>query len=262
MSWEDAGYWTPVVHHPVLADQGRLVDALARRLSGESSINPAWMVAPDLTLSISQFRDSAAHARRRANPDNRDEVDYLAAFGSEAHGIGPKRSQISMTPFRCLAGQQRFLDFIRELASGTTVEHLDRTLFHPWDYGDGPPSMRWDPADYRPHALRAKDPSKDPIRTMRGANRLAIEALPLFPAVPLLNRLATVGFTYENGEVAIRWPIWKVSLDLDSARSLLSADFSDRSLTALDARGIVQVFRSIRFKEGDYSNFSPAKALM
>lgn len=139
MSWEDAGYWTPVVHHPVLADQGRLVDALARRLSGESSINPAWMVAPDLTLSISQFRDSAAHARRRANPDNRDEVDYLAAFGSEAHGIGPKRSQISMTPFRCLAGQQRFLDFIRELASGTTVEHLDRTLFHPWTTAMGHP---------------------------------------------------------------------------------------------------------------------------
>lgn len=71
------------------------------------------------------------------------------------------------------AGHQHFLKFMVELHGSTTREHYESALLKRWAYTDEGPSMRWDPSDYRPHALRADDPATDPIRTMRGANHLA-----------------------------------------------------------------------------------------
>jgi hypothetical protein len=136
----------------------------------------------------------------------------------------------------------------------------------PWDYADGRPSLRWDPADYRPHALRATDPSGDPIKTMRGANRLAVEALPLFPTVVNNGRVRTVGFQERNRETEITWPIWTDPIDLDTARTLIAisdlqnADASENGKLA--CRGIAQVFRARRFTDGKFRNFTPAKALV
>jgi hypothetical protein len=123
--------------------------------------------------------------------------------------------------------------------------------------------LRWDPADYRPHALRAEDPSGDPIRTMRGANRLAVEALPLFPTAPAERYLRTAGFAAREGAMEITWPVWSDSLDLDTVRSLLTLDDLQKGeATALRRRGIEQAFRATRFTEGKFRNFSPAKAVM
>jgi len=264
MSWKDVGWWTAVVHHTVLSGNNDLTGVLAQRLCERSGASPAWNIAPDLTLKLSEFRDVIKRAQREANPRNRELVDFLTAFGSESRGAGPKKDQMSDTEFRTMsgAGHQHFLGFMKDLALSTTADHLSRALFEPWDYADDRPSLRWDPADYRPHALRAEDPSGDPIRTMRGANRLAVEALPLFPTVPLARRLATVGFIDEDGETAIRWPIWTSQLDLGSVWSLLTADVGDADLLKLKARGVAQVFRAVRFTEGKYRNFSPARALL
>ncbi|MGA2436333.1 MAG: hypothetical protein ABSG25_13735, partial [Bryobacteraceae bacterium] len=108
---------------------------------------------------------------------------YLTAFGSDVFGSGSKKEQISDTEFRTMSGSgnQHFLKSMRDLAGNTGARHLHRSLLSEWDYGDDKPSLRWDPAEYRPHALRAEDPSDDPIQTMRGANRLAVESLPIFP---------------------------------------------------------------------------------
>jgi hypothetical protein len=56
------------------------------------------------------------------------------------------------------------------------------------------PSLRWDSVDYRRNTLRAfdpPDPATAPILTVRGANRLAVEALPWRPT-----------FLREGGDVA------------------------------------------------------------
>jgi hypothetical protein len=163
------------------------------------------------------------------------------------------------------AGHQHFLGFMRELAIGTGPEHLRGALFEEWNYSDGRPSLRWDAADYRPHALRAEDPSGDPIKTVRGANRLAIEALPLFPTVPSGRRLRTVGFADRSGETEVTWPVWSEALDLATVRSLLACaeiQEPEPDRREMMQRKVAQVFRARRFTEGKFRNFSPARALV
>src|SRR5260370_17580916 len=88
-----------------------------------------------------------------------------------------------------------FLGFMRTIHLTSTLDHIRRALFQPWDYSDPPPFMRWDPNEYRPHALRADDPAKHRDRNnVRRANRLAIEGLPLFPTVPPTPTARPVGY--------------------------------------------------------------------
>ena len=91
---------------------------------------------------------------------------------------------------------------------------------------------------------------------MRGANRLAIEALPLFPTAPKTRRIRTTAFQEGDNGTEIWWPIWTDALELGTVASLLAAG---------DARvrpGVAQVYRATRFTEGKYRNFSPSKATM
>ena len=269
MAWRLQGRWMPVIQHSALQSEEEFLSALGQRICGESSVNSAWNIGNDLTLPLEAFRD---HLFRSAGAGSagREEADFLAAFGSDGVGAGPKKDQMSDTEFRTMsgAGHQHFLGFLKELAAGTDTEHLRRTLFESWDYADGRPSLRWDPADYRPHALRAEDPAGDPIRTMRGANRLAVEALPLFPTAAVRGRLNTVGFEDRNREPEVTWPIWKEPVGRATVASLLAleelqaAQVGERERRTLERRGLGQVFRAKRFTEGKYRNFSPARALL
>lgn len=262
VKWASGNTYTPLICHERLGTRDELLEALDCRVCGEKSINQAWTIGNDLTLTLERFSE-CLEEHSESEPET---LAFLAAFGSEAVGSGPKKEQMSDTEFRTMsgAGHQHFLGFMRELASITGLDHLRRSLFQEWDYADGRPSLRWDPADYRPHALRAEDPSGDPIKTMRGANRLAIEALPLFPTVPVGRRVRTVGF-YANrdGVSEITWPIWSEPLDIATVRSLLASDeIQNPNRSAMAKRNVVQVFRARRFTEGKYRNFSPARALL
>ena len=265
MSWVEKGWRTPVIHHSRISTGEELIAALAEKVCGEASINAAWNIGNDLTLTRAEFRLHLAAGASEATSANREVANYLAAFGSDVFGAGSKKEQISDTEFRTMsgAGHQHFLGFMRELANGCEAEHLRRTLLEHWDYSDARPSLRWDPSDYRPHALRAEDPSGDPIKTMRGANRLAVESLPIFPTGPGARRVGTVGFQDRNRETGITWPIWAGPLNQSTVVSLLaSKEVQDAERFTMTQRGIVQVFRARRFTEGKYRNFSPARALL
>jgi hypothetical protein len=270
MCWNQNGAWTPVIHHSAISTSDGLLEALENRVCGEDSVNPAWRIGNDLTLSTGDFRVCLIDSQFKCSKDQRSTVDFLAAFGSEAIGSGPKKEQMSDTEYRTMsgAGHQHFLGFMKELAEATSRDHLQRTLFETWDYADGRPSLRWDPADYRPHALRAEDPSGDPIKTMRGANRLAVEALPLFPTAPDGRRLKTIAFKDRDRETEVTWPIWSEPIEVDTVASVLAlsevqgAGAGDQGRRRLERRGIVQIFRARRFTEGKYRNFSPARALL
>ena len=270
MRWVSRGSWRPVIHHSRIGTHETLVEALGQRVCGESSINPAWTIAADLTISRVDFRKQLEAEGSNATLAARDAADFLAAFGSDIFGSGAKKEQISDSEFRTMsgAGHQHFLGFMKELALATDAGHLERALLKQWDYADGRPSLRWDPADYRPHALRAEDPSGDPIKTMRGANRLAVEALPLFPTVPASRRVRTVAFADRYRETEITWPIWTDALDLATVGSLLAAkelqkeELQQPDTVKIVRRGIAQVFRARRFTDGKYRNFTPAKALL
>lgn len=265
MSWREQGWWLPVVHHHSIDSADDLLAILAEQVCGPQTINPALEIAEDLVLSRSEFREILTGALTRASAKARQEADFLTALGSEFLGSGTKREQMTDTEFRTMsgAGHQHFLGFMKELAQTTEQDHLRRTLFYAWCYADGRPSLRFDATDYRPHALRAEDPSGDPIRTMRGANRLSVEALPLMPTAPTANSLRTVAFRDENGDTEITWPIWADPVDLYSARSLIGLkEVQQASPVDARARGIAQIFRARRFTDGKYRNFSPARPLL
>jgi hypothetical protein len=266
LSWTDArGYWSPVIHHSTASPEA-LVESLAHALGGDS--NPAWSVGEDLTIRRADFakyaRDAIAQTSR-GDASARRTCDFLAAFGSDGCRASAKDDFIADTAFRTMsgAGHQHFLGFMKELHRTTTADHLAAALFVPWSYSDEKPSMRWDPNDYRPHALRADDPSTDPIRTVRGANRLALEALPLFPTMPRLTGLRTTAFD-KKSEV-LTYPVWTAPLGCSTVSSLLALDLPadvQNRWGALMARGIVQLYRTSRFTEGKYRNFSPSRELL
>ena len=264
MSWADRGRWTAVLNHPEAAGQDQMLDRLEKLVCGEDSIRKAWQIGNDLTLPSIEFGRLMRESTLAAEED-RPHADFLAAFGCDVYPIGPKKDLMADTAFRTMsgAGHQHFLGFMRELAAATDREHLRRTLFAEWDYADGRPSLRWDPADYRPHALRALDPSTDPIRTMRGANRLAVEGLPLFPAMPQRRRVRTVAFEEDDVGTAVAWPIWTEALDASTVAALIASGEGQRLAAGLPPRpGVAQVYRARRFTEGKYRNFSPARALL
>jgi hypothetical protein len=258
MRWEDRGYWSPVMIGAGANTQDELLALLAERVCGEQSVDEAWTIGADLTLTCAEFGMRMREALGKAGYGQRTTVDFMAAFGSDVYGAGPKKELMSDTGFRTMsgAGHQHFLGFMLELAANTGAEHLRRSLMAPWDYADGRPALRWDAADFRPHALRAVDPSGDPIRTMRGANRLAIEALPLFPTAPNRRRIRTTGFQEGENGTEFRWPIWTDPLELGTVASLL-AEGGERVRP-----GVAQVYRVVRFTEGKYRNFSPAQATL
>jgi hypothetical protein len=266
LSWSDApGWWSPAIHHPS-ASAETLVEILGVTLSGDP--NPAWSLGEDLTIRRPDFAEYARSAIGQASvgPSNpRYTCDFLAAFGSDGCAASGKDDLIADTAFRTMsgAGHQHFLGFMKELHRSTTTGHLAATLFKPWEYSDDKPSMRWDPNDYRPHALRAEDPSSDPIRTVRGANRLAVEALALFPTMPRLGGLRTTGF--DRKSEVFTYPVWVAPLGCPTVTSLLALDLPDdlsNCRRELDARGIAQLFRTTRFTEGKYRNFSPSRELL
>ncbi len=191
-------------------------------------------------------------------------ASMVAAFGCDA--VGNEDGTIEDTAFRTMsgAGHQHFLEFMNVLAKETTAEQLREALFGPWRYLDSSPTMRWDAEDDRRYALRWDEPSKDPVRTVRGANLLAIAALPFFPVVPTSSStVATTGFSGRGSrDTFITWPIWTGWLALGAVRSLLGfkelQGRSETSIKFLEMYGVAATYRSQRITMGKYRNFTPA----
>ena len=223
----------------------------------------AFTFSDDLKILPGCFRKFAEVAASSAKVDCA--ADYAAAFGTDS--LINEDGTIQDTAFRTMsgAGHQHFLAFMNELARITTAEHLRGALFSPWHYDEEKLSLRWDPADDRRYALRWSDPSGDVIRTVRGANRLAIEALPLFPVMPVGGQLKTTGFSspYDRGTYWT-WPIWEAPVSLDVCRSLVALAELQRpqpNRPLLLAQGVAEVFRCQRITIGKYRNFTPAQTV-
>ena len=285
MSWVDKGWWRPVVHHSRTGTGEELVATLGRRITPPISVKPKnrggkKQAGPSdddyrtkaldnangafsrdfLDLSLADFRKELE--ARVQEHEEREVADFLASLGSDCFAENKNGDEPATTEFRAIGAgnNEGFLGFMRTIHIESGANHLHKALFAEWDYSDPPPFMRWDPNEYRPHALRADDPAKDRERNnVRGANRLAIEALPLFPTVPAAKRLGTTGFEKDR----ITWPIWVHPLNLSTVAALIaSAEIQKADRSTMARRGIAQVFRANRFTEGKYRNFSPAKAVL
>lgn len=254
------GAYRPSLGLPEGVDEHSLLTALLEQLRLLTD-NPALAFAKDLAVPQEVFRHAACRAYREVDAENRTEADFIAAFACDAL-TDTKTGIVQDTAWRTMsgAGHQHFLGFMRALAAETTLEQLRVALFAPWTYCDPPPSLRWDPVDDRRYALRWNEPSGDPIRTVRGANALAIQGLPLFATQPQGTTLATTGFSrIPRQGIFFTWPIWEASLPVSVVRSLLALrELQNDTLPRrrLSALGIVEVYRSQRITQGKYRNFT------
>lgn len=214
------------------------------------------------------YRQLAAGLLSADDPTARDDLDQLAALGSDAC---LNNGRLEPTPFEFTqgSGHQFFLEDARKLIVHVTLERVHKTLFWRWGYRDRGLSMRWDPVEDRRYALLDRDPSDEGSRTEWMANLLAYRGLALLPAVPAAQGLATVGWHIGRGLEAFTWPLWDSPATIDTIASLLRLRelTEDRPDTAsLQARGVVAVYRAHRIRVGEGRNskvnFTPARAIL
>ena len=267
LSWTLLDTWRPCLH----LDDGRPDEvATLDGLECFMKMRPgheALEIGDNLPIPLGEFRDHAHRASgvASAGPAERAGADFLAAFGSDAVESANRKGQIQETALRTLgAGQTQFLKPMRELAEKTTRQHLQRCLFAPWTRPDARLSLRWDPEDDRRYAHRWRDPtaSGEEPKTEWGANRLAFEAIPLLPVLPVGRSVVTTGFSGSRSRNTFwTWPIWAIPVGLDTVRSLLALrKLQETSLDRpeLNAMGIQEVFKSQRINNGRYRNFTPS----
>ena len=96
---------------------------------------------------------------------------------------------------------------------------------------------------------------------MLGANRLAIEAIPLLACAPHADgALHTTGFSGRRAsDTWMHWPLWKQPAAVTSVRSMLTLDeLLHGAVDKLRARGVGIVLRSQRITVGKVRNFTTA----
>lgn len=243
------------------------LDALKKAVS-----RPELAIGKRIDCTYDEYREYAGDFLVGAEYSNRETLDLLAAFGSDACR-GERSDAITPTPFCFIrgSGQQFFLDTVRQLMELVTREAVRQTLFEPWAYRDEKLSMRWDPTEDRRYALMDRDPtaSDNKSRTVWMANLLAYRALPLFPCAPERRGLATTAWALiDEEDLAFSWPIWEFTAPPDTIRSLLQLSElveAEPNRPGIRARGIAAIFRSRRIKVGTGSNyklnFTPARAV-
>jgi hypothetical protein len=249
-------------------DAEALLGALAQRLE-ELPLAP-FEVEHRLPFPVDTLRGALEAAQGGAVAGDRRTADFLKAFGDEAY---PDEGVFQETALRMVrsgdSAGQGLLAYARSIRRPVCLDELHRALFAPWDYADGGSSLRWDPVEDQAYALRADNPSTSRDRTaprsMRGANALALEALPLFP-VFCVGRVAKTTAFHQRGRTRwLSWPVWRGPLELDPVRSLLTlrslqeATPDHVTRQGWHALGIETVFRAeVVAPNQYYRNFSPA----
>lgn len=270
MKWTPwAGTWVPAIcaGSEQALDQNALLDALCDHLANDIAAHPAQLLerlATDDGMARRQvFCDHLDHTAGNA----RTLADWLAAFASD---LAPVDAINQLQTTR----RDYYYGNLTSIIEGTDVNHLRRSLFSPWDYSDplDNQSLHLDPSEDRRHALQWNKPAGDPDRKkaggMLGANRLAIEAIPLFTSLPEDGTLRTVGFTgNRSSNTRWTWPLWSAKLTLPVVWSLLlSPELQDdvmkpRDVAMLRERGVVAVYRTNRILVGKTPNFTPPRRI-
>jgi hypothetical protein len=268
MKWTPAGgTWIPCLSScdGQLLDEDSLLDTLDTRLVDDISGHPAKVLGLLHADGDDGRRRILVENFLQSGCGNRVLVDWLCAVTSDF----ASSSAINQLQ---TARRDYFLGNLTQVIKNTTTEHLRRAVFRPWDYADplDKQSLHLDPSEDRRHAHQWNKPSGDPTRKvsggMLGANRLAIEAIPLFASVPEDDSLHTAGFSGNRStNTRWTWPIWNVGVGLRLVGSLLATpllqneEFTPDDNTMLCDMGVVAAFRTHRILVGKTPNFTPAQ---
>lgn len=275
MSWRELeGGCRPVLHTSVSNfAEDDLLDLLDRLLENDPATHTvASFVRQHETLRKDkklpaeaverQIRNQFQSASSSASPDDRHLVDVMSCFISDVGDPGDA-SQLRT------ARADYFPGVMEKLILETDRDHLRRSLFKRWDYSDpiAGITLHLEPSEDRRHAYQWHMPSGDPTNRssggMIGANRLAIEAWPVFQSV-LGNRgdLRTIGFRgTKANNTWFTWAAWEKPLEIATAQCVLGLpqlQQKDGIDSNLEELGIIQIYCCQRILRGKTPNLTPA----
>ena len=263
MNWEQHdGAWRPKVFCSLSGDSDALVALIASTLEAPSK---ALEVDKRLPFAAEKFRGLLLQA---VCDKDWACAEWLACLGTEAIVDDEAFADTDLRMVRSgdSAGQG-MLHYACLVVKQTAPDDLRHCLFDRWIYSQRGSSFRWDPTEDAQYALQASNPSKEGISSVIGANRLALEALPLLPVYPVGNTAITLGFGAVTKRVGreLRWPIWDRPVPMSVVSSLMglkAINTSPVSWEEIRRTGIVAVFSSAQYKPNQYySNFRPAHVL-
>jgi hypothetical protein len=264
IGWERLnGCWRPKLRG-IDGTEEELCDKLAGCRWWAPAADFVAHLGKNITVPRGKFKPFAEKAGLTATLRDRRIADFAAAFGSEVcEEEGNDRIERTDFCFITGSGHQDFLGTIAALQANVTPGNLCEALFEGWLPEKGL-SMRWDPADAAEYAMQWNDPGPKGAWSVRGANRLAAEALPLLPTAPVRGGLQTAGFKRRKRQDEFTWPIWRPYIGCASVRSLLSLAELQKSIESKDgallrerlsAMGIEEVYRAQRVRIGQGANF-------
>lgn len=225
-----------------------------------------------------------------ANPDvdaeefalwqGRLDPEVVGAIGSDAC-VKKGKDAVESTALCMMFGAGR-QEFLPRLTLATAVDRENRhgvrkevhdALFSRWLYSDTVPKIafRWDPTEFRPHAMQDSDPKKEPVQTVNGANRLAAVGFTACQCVPTRRGLATTSCVAGPARLHYAlWPVWIPPLSLAAIRVLMRLPSVTSSaggaadaptVRELRAYGVAAVMRAELFWEGKFRNVRAAEPI-
>jgi len=233
----------------------------ALRRDNSEDPDPSVRLGENLNAPNKEFAAHVDSAAQQAGVADRRWVDLAAAYGIADPEAPDER--MTATPWALVSGSghQHFLGSVRQLMVLCTAAHLEKALFGPWVSEDERYSLRLDVTEDRRYALLDRDPtaSGNKPRTLWGANRLAFEALRLYPAMPSRQGMAVRAWRARSGnwreDCAVRWPLWTPPLTAAVVASLLGlpALWSDApgARDELRQMGVFAVYESRRVAVGE-----------
>lgn len=264
MSWEQfEGAWRPRVFCSLAADSEKLAETLCKALHPTRESHPTRLVNYQ---SGNAEATKFYQAVREGKPIDSEFDSWVTALTSDVHPDATSPLQLTRSDY--------FVGNLDQIIANTTADHIGKTLFFPWRYADrlSGQSLHLDPSEDRRHAYQWNKPSGDPNRNnagnMLGANRLAIEAMPLFLGLPSTNpeRLLMTGWTGVRAvDATWTWPVWSTKSSLDVVRSIIAIDELQASLPNrcdLVARGVDAVYRCRRILGDKTPNLTPSQCVV
>ncbi len=258
--WNAQASWDGVVPHLHLShttNKADMVDAVVEGIAHVGSL----MQFEEKTLKLSpekfqKLQEKTPH-------------EIMASLGSD----GALRKEHVQYPPLCMllgAGHQYFLERLMKATNFSedtaecVKEDVWNVLFEKWEYKDDSDiGFRWDHREYRPHAYRSRDPTKDRFLGVDGANRLAAVGFTNYWCVPANKGLETVSCEHGGGSTnKTFWPIWNKKLSLKSILTIMRHPLI-KSMLHGNKKGVRKKLRSIGinyimvaeiFWDGQYRN--------
>ncbi len=262
-------WWSDDITPHAVVDADITVDRIADRAlevcgewSDSAALTPrrpdgsAMPQGDELKLAPVDARTWLEHVRENDSAESL--IAALVAEGSlDKQGV-TKPSDLYFT-----AGQQKFLDMVRQILSGVSREDLLIGLDGPWSYRSRLPSLMWDVSDDRVYALTADDPAKEKKLTNPGPEALAILGLSRYPVFADRGRTLTQGCSGSWKSGSYSWPLWRKPASPHAVKAVLAHAFDHPKATNRQrwfrSWGIAMVLRSPirRSGQGGYGTFGP-----